>query len=183
MSVITYLGELDGTTSPRVESAIKLFKDGGLNAEVSKQVVSADWCKWINFAAASAVCGLTRVPYYKALLNAYSADLIAQIYREYAELAKKSGVEVYDYPGFEVKTISQASPEDAVRMLQQRGKGLQERGATKVMPSIAQDIIAGRRTECQSIFGFAVREGEARKLSMTFTRHVYALISAIDQSL
>ena len=55
MSVITYLGELDGTISPRVESAIKLFKDGNLRAEASDQVVSADWCKWINFAAASAL--------------------------------------------------------------------------------------------------------------------------------
>jgi ketopantoate reductase len=123
------------------------------------------------------------MPYYKMLLNPNSAELIAQIYREYAELAQKSGVQVHDYPGFEVKTISQASPGDAVRILQQRGKGLEEKGATKVMPSIAQDIIAGRRTECESIFGFAVKEGEARNLPMTFTRHVYSLISAIDQGL
>jgi 2-dehydropantoate 2-reductase len=183
MSGITFLGELDGTISPRVESAVKLFKDGGLNAEASDQVVSADWCKWINFAAASGVCGLTRLPYYKVLLNPHSADLIAQIYREYADLAKASGVEVNDYPGFEVKTISQVSPEEAVKLLQQRGKGLEEKGAIKVMPSIAQDIVAGRRTECESIFGFAVREGEAKDVSMPFSRHVYALISAIDQSL
>lgn len=183
MSGITFLGELDGTISPRVQSAVGLFKDGGLNAEASDQVVSADWCKWINFAAASGVCGLTRLPYYKVLLNPHSADLIAQIYREYAELAKVSGVEVNDYPGFEVKTISRVSPEEAVKLLQKRGKGLEEKGATKVMPSIAQDIVAGRRTECESIFGFAVKEGEARDVFMPFSRHVYALISTIDQSL
>ena len=51
------------------------------------------------------------------------------------------------------------------------------------MPSLAQDIVAGRRTECESIFGFAVRQGDAHNLPMTFTRHVYALISAMDQSL
>jgi 2-dehydropantoate 2-reductase len=183
MSVVTYLGELTGGFSPRVKSAVKLFTDGGLKAEASDKVVSADWCKWINFAAASAVCGLTRLPYYKALLNPRSADLIAQIYREYAKLAKASGVEVFDYPGFEVKTISRASKEKAIKLLQQRGNGLKEKGATKVMPSIAQDVVAGRRTECESIFGFAVREAEARHLAMPFTRHVYGLLSAIDQSL
>jgi 2-dehydropantoate 2-reductase len=183
MSVITYFGELNGTISPRVKLAVQLFKNGGLNAEPSEQVVSADWCKWINFAAASAVCGLTRLPYFKALINHHSADLIAQIYREYTDLANASGIEVDDYPGFEVKTISEASKEEAVSILQQRGKGLEEKGATKVMPSLAQDIVAGRRTECESIFGFAVRQGDAHNLPMTFTRHVYALISAMDQSL
>jgi 2-dehydropantoate 2-reductase len=183
MSVVTYLGELDGSISPRVKSAVKLFTGGGLKAEPSDKVVSADWCKWINFAAASAVCALTRLPYYKALLNPHSADLIAQIYREYAKLAKASGVEVFDYPGFEVKTVSRAAKEKAVKLLQQRGNGLKEKGATKVMPSIAQDVVAGRRTECESIFGFAVREGETHHLAMPFSRHVYALLSAIDQSL
>jgi 2-dehydropantoate 2-reductase len=183
MSVITYLGELDGTISPRVESAIKLFKDGNLRAEASDQVVSADWCKWINFAAASALCSLTRLPYYKVLLNAHSANLIAQIYREYATLAQAYGIEVYDYPGFEVRTISRAPANEAVKLLQQRGKDLEKKGATKVIPSLAQDIISGRKTEGESIFGFAVSEGNAKNLPMPFTRHVYAVIAAIDQSL
>ena len=112
MGGITYLGELDGSLTSRVASAVKLFHDGGLKAEGSAQVVSVDWCKWINFAAISAVCALTRLPYYEALLNPYSAGLIAQIYREYAELAEASGVEVHDYPGFEVKAISRASADE-----------------------------------------------------------------------
>lgn len=182
MGGITYLGELDGSLSSRVASAVKLFHDGGLKAEASPQVVSVDWCKWINFAAISAVCALTRLPYYKALLNPYSAGLIAQIYREYAELAEASGVEVHDYPGFEVKAISRASADEAVQLLHQRGMKLKEGGATKIMPSLAQDLIAGRTTERESIFGFAVREGNAKDLPMTFTRHAYALITAVEES-
>lgn len=182
MGGITYLGELDGSLSSRVASAVKLFHDGGLKAEASPHVVSVDWCKWINFAAISAVCALTRLPYYKALLNPYSAGLIAQIYREYAELAEASGVEVHDYPGFEVKAISRASADEAVQLLHQRGMKLKEGGATKIMPSLAQDLIAGRTTERESIFGFAVREGNAKDLPMTFTRHAYALITAVEES-
>ena len=183
MSVITYLGELDGTISPRVKSVARLFSQGGLKAEAISHAVSADWCKWINFAAGAGVCGLTRLPYYMALLNPHSANLIAQIYREYAELAGVKGVEVRDYPGFEVKTISQASAAEAVRLLQKRGNGLKEKEATKVMPSLAQDIVAGRPTEYESIFGFAVRQGNEHHLPMAFTRHVYALIKAMDESL
>jgi len=182
MGGTTYIGELDGSMTSRVASAVKLFNEGGLKAEASEQVVSVEWCKWINFAAISAVCALTRLPYYKALLNPYSADLIALIYREYAALAKASGVEVGDYPGFEVKSISQASADEAVKLLHQRGRNLEEEGATKIMPSLARDMIAGRPTERESIFGFAVRQGDARNLSMPFTRYAYALITAVEES-
>ena len=183
MSVVTYLGERDGRSSDRVRSAVKLIADGGLKAEAREDVVSADWCKWINFAAASAACGLTRLPYYKVLLNPHSANLVGQIYREYAGLAGASGVAVKDYPGFEVKTIAAAPAEDAVKTLEQRGQGLLQKGAVKVMPSLAQAICAGRRTEFESIFGFAVREGEKKKLHMPLTQHVYAVFRAIDESL
>lgn len=182
MSVITYLGELDGSITPRVRAAVKMMNDGGLKAEASTKVVSADWCKWINFAGGSAICGLTGLPYYKALLNPHSADLIAQLYCEYAELATASGVEVDDYPGFEVKTISRASREEAVRLLQRRGEDLKAKGATKVMASLARDLISGRPTERESIFGFALREAQVKNVSMPLTRHVYALISAMEQS-
>jgi 2-dehydropantoate 2-reductase len=181
MSLLTYIGEPDGSVTPRVKAVVRLLTAGGLKAEASAEVVSVEWCKWINFAAISGVCALTRLPYYRNLLNPHSADLIAQIYREYAELAAASGVEVKDYPGFEVRTLSRASRQEAVRLLRQRGEDLLARGATGIMPSLARDLMAGRPTERESIFGFAVREGEARNLAMTFTRHAYALITAIEQ--
>ena len=92
-------------------------------------------------------------------------------------------MEVHDYPGVEVKAISRASADEAIQLLQQRGMKLKEGGATKIMPSLAQDIVAGRPTEYESIFGFAVRQGNEHHLPMAFTRHVYALIKAMDESL
>ena len=183
MSGITYLGEHGGQDTPRVRSAVKLFTQGGLNAEPSERVASADWCKWTNFAAAAAVCALTRLPYYKVLTNTHTAGLMGQMYREYASLAAANGVTVGDYPGFEVKTISGAPTPEAMELFCKRGKSLEAKGATKVMPSLAQDVVAGRRTEREAIFGFAVREGETKGVSMPFTRHTFALLSAIDENL
>jgi 2-dehydropantoate 2-reductase len=181
MSMGTYLGELDGSRTPRVEELTGLLQRGGLNAEARSDVLSVEWCKWINFAAIAAICALTRLPYFQILLNPRSADLIAQIYREYAELAKAHGIAVHDYPGFEVQTISRASRDDAIALLRQRGADLVKKAATKIMPSLARDLIAGRPTERESIFGFAVRAGDARKVPMTFTRYAYALITAIEE--
>jgi 2-dehydropantoate 2-reductase len=54
---------------------------------------------------------------------------------------------------------------------------------TKVKPSLCQDVEAGRRTEYEAIFGYAVREAEKRGLEIPLTRRVYQLLKGMDESL
>lgn len=183
MSNITYVGEMDGRETDRVKSICSLLTSGGIKAEVSSRIIAADWSKWINFAASAAVCSLTRLEYYKILKSNELALLFAQLCREYTRLAKAMGIEVEDYPGFEVKTISEADSNRAVQILKARGEALEARGMTKVKPSLCQDVEAGRRTEYEAIFGYAVREGEKRGLEMPLTRHVYHFLKGIDESI
>jgi 2-dehydropantoate 2-reductase len=183
MSGITYVGELDGRETDRVKSVCHLFSAGGLKAEVTPHIHGADWAKWINFAASAAVCSLTRLEYYKILKNKELALLFAQVYREYAQLAKAKGIEIRDYPGFEVKTISEADPSRAVEVLRARGDGLEARGMTKVKPSLCQDVEGGRKTEYEAIFGYAIREAEKKGIDMPLTRHVYQFLKGMDDTL
>lgn len=183
MTGITYVGELDGRETDRVKGVCQLFTAGGLKAEVTPHILAADWGKWINFAAASAVCSLTRLEYFKILKNKDLALLFAQIYREYAGLARAKGIEVRDYPGFEVRTISEADPSRAVEVLRNRGEGLEAKGMTKVKPSLCQDVEAGKKTEYEAIFGYAVREAEKRGIEMPLTRHIYQFLKGIDETL
>jgi 2-dehydropantoate 2-reductase len=183
MSGITYVGELDGRETDRVKSVCHLFSAGGLKAEVTPHIHGADWAKWINFAASAAVCSLTRLEYYKILKNKELALLFAQVYREYAQLAKAKGIEIRDYPGFEVKTISEADPSRAVEALRARGEGLEARGMTKVKPSLCQDVEGGRKTEYEAIFGYAIREAEKKGIDMPLTRHVYQFLKGMDDTL
>ena len=181
MAGITYIGELDGKETDRVRAICQVFTSGGLKAEVSKDIIAADWAKWINFAASAAICSLTRLEYYKILKNRELALLFAEIYREYARLAKATGIEVRDYPGLEVKTISGADPEGATEILKARGEALEARSMTKVKPSLCQDIEAGRRTEYEAIFGYAIREAERKGVDMPLTRSVYQFLKGIDE--
>jgi ketopantoate reductase len=183
MSNITYVGELDERETDRVKGICQLFTAGGIKAEVTSQILAADWAKWINFAASAAVCSLTRLEYYKILKHRELALLFAQIYREYAQLAKAKGIEVKDYPGFEVKTISEADPSRAVKMLKARGEGLEARGMTRVKPSLCQDVEGGRRTEYEAIFGYAIREAERKGVDMALTRYIYRFLKGIDETL
>jgi 2-dehydropantoate 2-reductase len=183
MSGITYVGELDGKETDRVKRVCKLFTTGGLKAEVTPYIHAADWAKWINFAASAAVCSLTRLELHKILKNKELALLFAQIYREYAQLAKAEGIDVRDYPGFEVKTISEADPLGAMGILKARGEGLEARSMIKVKPSLCQDIEGGRKTEYEAIFGYAIREAEKKGVEMPLTRYVYQFLKGIDESI
>jgi len=183
MRGITYIGELDGRETDRVKTVCELFTMGGLKAEITSDILSADWAKWINFAATAAICSLSRLEYYKILKNKELALLVAQIYQEYAQLAKAKGIEIRDYPGFEVKTISEADPSRAAEILRARGEGLESRGMTKVKPSLCQDVENGRKTEYEATFGYAVREAEKLAVEMPLTRYVYQFLKGIDETL
>ena len=183
MRGITYIGELDGRETDRVKAVGELFTVGGLKAEITPHILSADWAKWINFAASAAICSLTRLEYYKILKNKELALLFAQIYREYAQLAKAKAIEIRDYPGLEVKTISEADPSSAVEILKARGEGLEARGMTKVKPSLCQDVESGRKTEYEAIFGYAIREAEKLGVEMPLSRYIYQFLKGIDETL
>lgn len=183
MTGITYVGELDGSETDRAKAVCQMFTAGGLKAEETAGILAADWAKWINFAASAAVCSLTRLEYYKVLKNKELALLFAQIYREYGQLAKAKGIKVRDYPGLEVKTISEADPSRAIEILRTRGEGLEARGMTRVKPSLCQDVESGRRTEYEAIFGYAVRESEKMGVEMPLTRYIYQFLKGIDETL
>jgi 2-dehydropantoate 2-reductase len=183
MSGITYIGELDGKETDRAREICQVFTSGGLKAEVSRNIIAADWAKWINFAAGAAICSLTRLEYYKILKNRELALLFTEIYREYARLAKSKDIEMKDFPGFEVKTISEADAKRAVEVLKARGEGLEARGMTKVKPSLCQDLEAGRKTEYEAIFGYAIREAEKKGIEMPLTWHIYQFLKGIDEAL
>jgi 2-dehydropantoate 2-reductase len=183
LSGITYIGELDGRETDRAKAVAHLFSAGGLKAEVTPHILAADWAKWINFAASATVCSLTRLELHKILKNKELALLFAQVYREYAQLAIAEGLEMKDYPGFEVKTISEADSTRAIEVLRARGEGLEARGMTKVKPSLCQDVEAGRRTEYEAIFGYAIREAEKKGIEMPLTRYVYQFLKGIDESI
>jgi 2-dehydropantoate 2-reductase len=183
MNGITYVGELDGRETDRTKAVCQLFTTGGLKAEVTPYILSADWTKWINFAAGAALCCLTRLEYYKILKTKELALLFAQVYREYAQLAQAMRVEVRDFPGFEVKTISEADPSKALEILKARGEWLEARGMTKVKPSLCQDVENGRKTEYEAIFGYAIREAEKMGVEMPLTCYVYQILKGLDEVL
>ena len=59
----TFIGELDGGVTPRVQAIGKAFEDAGMHCIVSDNIMGVIWDKLLVNVATGAVCGVTRLPY------------------------------------------------------------------------------------------------------------------------
>jgi 2-dehydropantoate 2-reductase len=61
----TYIGELDGSLTDRVQEISRIFTQAGLETLVSPNVVGMMWDKLLINSATGALAGITRLPYGK----------------------------------------------------------------------------------------------------------------------
>jgi 2-dehydropantoate 2-reductase len=59
----TLIGELDGTTSPRVQKVANTFNQAGLHTTVSPDIMVTIWEKLLVNVATGALSGISRLPY------------------------------------------------------------------------------------------------------------------------
>ena len=57
----TYIGELDGLITPRVQAVINEFNRAGLTAKASDNITGVIWDKLLANVAAGAICAITRL--------------------------------------------------------------------------------------------------------------------------
>ena len=152
----TVLGELDGRTTPRVETLCASLRRAGFDASVSDVVVGKIWHKLILNAGINAICATTgmrmgemaRVPELDALQSA--------VLDEALQVVAAKGITL---------------PADDVV-----GSIKRECYAKFNKPSMLQHIEAGRRTEIAAINGALVREGKALGIAMPYNEALVALL-------
>ena len=59
----TYLGELDGKLTPRLQAIVDEFNQAGLLATASTNIYGTMWDKLLVNVATGALCGITKLPY------------------------------------------------------------------------------------------------------------------------
>jgi 2-dehydropantoate 2-reductase len=100
----TYLGELDGGRSERVDAACAAFRAAGLPCDAAADIRGVLWAKMCHAVAVFGVSALTGLPTsrimaIRPLVRAYSS-LIA----ETASVARAAGVAIADYPDVPMRT-------------------------------------------------------------------------------
>jgi 2-dehydropantoate 2-reductase len=178
----TWIGELDGRPSARVEAIADLFRKAGLPVEVHSNIRSATWCKLNQMVPASGLACLTRLPLHQIYLDRGLAALFVELSREVAQVAERQRIPLEDFRGFAVKTVCSLPFEQAVGSVIARGRAMLEQGATQVRISTLQDLERGKRTEADHTIGHVVRLAGTLGLAVPKVELLYRLIQGIEQA-
>jgi 2-dehydropantoate 2-reductase len=178
----TWVGELDGRTSARVEAIADLFRKAGLPVEVHSNIRSATWCKLNQMVPAAALSCLTRLPLHQIYLDRGLARLFVELSREVAQIAERQGIPLEDLRGFAVKAVCGLPFEEAVESVIARGRAMLEQGVTQVRISTLQDLERGKVTEADHTIGHVVRLAGTLGLAVPKVELLYGVIQGIERS-
>jgi 2-dehydropantoate 2-reductase len=176
----TWIGELDGRRSARVEAIADTFRRAELAAEVREDIRSAIWCKLNQMVPAATLACVTRLRVHEMYQDRSLATLFVELSREIAAVADRIGIPLADYQGFPVKTLCSQPFDDAVDSVVARGRMMQARGMTQVKISTLQDLERGRRTEADQVIGYVVRLAATHRIPVPKLDVLYRVIQGVE---
>ena len=175
----TYLGEIAGGTSPRVDRAVAIMQAAGIPTEATPDIQSVLWSKECNAAGVFGVSVLSRTSAggfgrRPDLVRAYLS-----LIREVGDVAAAFGVKIGDYAGFSIKTYLDHTDDEVLAMFAARAAPPAP-GAVESYPSMTQDLLAGRPMEVDAIFADVVDRAARVGIAVPRLTLVRDLIRGID---
>jgi 2-dehydropantoate 2-reductase len=158
----TYIGELDGRTTERVNEIARQFNQAGLETIISTNIVGIMWDKLLINVATGALSSITRLPYGELYKVKEVMDCALEAVSEAIAVAKAMGVKL---------TIT-----DPKKIWLKAAENLPR----EFKASMLQDIEKGSRTEIDSINGSVVRLGEKHGIPTPVNRVLVASIKGIE---
>jgi 2-dehydropantoate 2-reductase len=182
---ITFFGELDKRPSSRVAQIVEAFVHSGLKAAAADDIVSVEWTKQAFQNPFAPLSAITRLPVHKVWSSPPLATLAVHMFREVAAVAKAHGVALSEHPAwslFNMRILRDAPFEEAVRKLVEVGHQVTASGRTHIIPSMLQDVLAGKHTEIEETVGYVFHEGQRLGIPVAYTEVVYRTVKAIEEN-
>src|SRR4030043_2269991 len=158
----TYVGELDGKTSDRVNQIVQMFLKAGIETEVSSQIHDLVWEKLFVNVGINALAAITGLRNGQLLDYPETLRLMGGLVSEAIEVAKRKGVWIEGNPIDRVKTGIEATRENRC--------------------SMGQDLDFKRRTEIDTINGAIVREAGQLGIPAPYNQMITDLIKVMEKN-
>ena len=159
----TYIGELNGEITDRIQTVCNVFNDAGLLCEVSDNIKCLIWDKLLINVAAGALCGITRLPYGPLYEEDYIKDVAVAAIQEGIQVAKAAGVVLKsEDPQYPWVAASEGLP-----------------GTFKT--SILQSLELKRPTEIDFINGSIVEWGKKYGIATPVNQTLVACVKGIEK--
>lgn len=155
------IGELDGTTTPRITQLSEAFQRAGLSAPIEADIRRNIWRKLVNNLALNPVSALTRATVQTMLNDPPVRALLRAIIEEGLAIAHASGVD----PGVDAD---------------ERLKWAEH--IADVKTSMLQDLEAGRPLELEPIAGAALELARRYGVAVPHVETVYGLTRLLERS-
>jgi 2-dehydropantoate 2-reductase len=158
---LTYLGELDGRDTARLQRVAASLRAAGFETTVTPKILDEVWKKLALNACTLPTAALLR--FFAHELESYDGakEVMAAILREVVAVAKAQGMAL-DYD----------ERWEAIVSLLRRAVGAK--------PSMLQDVEASRRTEIEVINGAIVRAGKSAGIPTPVNETMVAMIGALQ---
>jgi 2-dehydropantoate 2-reductase len=170
----TWLGPFAGTSGyEQAQEVEALLVGAGLHARAFPDLRPAQWSKLIFNATVNTVAALTDLPHVSAFAaqdrDSDLGSLVHDLMDEGKAVAAAEGVELHEDP-WEMNV-------QAVR----RGETLAAEGHYAHVPSMLEDVRAGRPTEIDFITGALVREAAKHGVPVPLHTAMYRLVKARER--
>ncbi|MGE0539976.1 MAG: ketopantoate reductase family protein [Dehalococcoidia bacterium] len=151
LAMATFVGELDGSRSSRGERLAAAIQAAGLTAASVTDIATREWDKLAGFLRTALVCAIVHTDIASALLDPDLNGLCVAIVKEVAQVAAAEGHPLGASADSLVGDPDRSAPAlaGAYRDL---GAAMRRHGPP-TLPSLAQDVIAGRPTELEETAG------------------------------
>ncbi len=155
------IGELAGAQTPRIQSIYEVFKDIGIQAELSDNILKVLWTKFVFISCASAFGSLTRLSMGEYRAVPETRQQMVRLMREVEAVARSQGVNLdADVVEQSLAFIDSSRPQ--------------------IKASMQLDVETGHRSELESIVGAIGRKGREGGVQTPLADTLYALLLPID---
>jgi 2-dehydropantoate 2-reductase len=138
----TVIGELNGSSTTRIEMVASVLNKAGLDTDISSNVIGLVWDKLLVNVGINALTAITGLKNGELLAYDEIEEILEAAVWEAVQVAKEKGIKLgYTDPIAHTKQVCKATAENKSSML--------------------QDLLHKRETEIEMINGAIVREGES----------------------
>jgi 2-dehydropantoate 2-reductase len=157
----TWLGELDGARSRRVERLAAALAMAGFTPEIVDDIRGLIWSKWVHNCAINALCAVTGLRVGEIPRHAGADRLQTRIIEEALAVVRARGIRLPDPdPMATIKAFCRVKFNK---------------------PSMLQHVEQGKRTEVDALNGALVREGQALGIPTPYNEALAWLTQAVEQ--
>lgn len=154
-------GELDGRVTPRVQSLFEAFNSTGITVEISQDIQTLLWTKYVFISSASSFGGLTRLPMGDWRNVPETRAMVTSLMKE-------------------VQAVGNAHGARMAADVVEQSLAFMDAAAIHIKASMQLDVEAGRQFELESMVGAIGRKGREAGIPTPTADAIYAALLPVN---